>query len=169
MIKRFVSLLLILVLLTALFGCAAERRVGHCELSILLPNEFTDYDTGGIYDVAVSDGSIIIGILRLSFEACIRDSIPTTMDAEKFAKYYMGDKDRFDELTEVTTSEDMVYFTYTLEGNNGGKYFYMPTFYVSPYAYFIVTFITDYNFREGAKTRIFHYSDSILIDPRLPV
>ena len=162
--KKIVSLLIVLTLLLSLFSCG-DRRVSHCELSITLPSSFTDYDTGGIYDVAVSDGSIIVGILRLSFEACIRDSIPITMDAEKFAKYYKGQGGTgLGEVSEIITSEDVVYFTYILDGNDGGKYFYMPTFYVSPYAYFVVTFITDYNFREAAKGDILNYSSTVYIN-----
>ena len=162
--KKIVSLLVVLTLLFSLFSCG-DRRFSHCELSITLPSAFSDYDTGGIYDVAMSDGSIIIGILRLSFEACIRDSVPITMDAEKFARYYKGQGGAgLGDASDIVTSEDVVYFTYTLDGMDGGKYFYMPTFYVSPYAYFVVTFITDYNFREAAKGDILNYSSTVFID-----
>lgn len=162
--KKILSLLIILTLLFSLFSCG-DRRITHCELTITLPTTFTDYDTGGIYDIAVSDGSIIVGILRLSFDACIRDSIPITFDAEKLAKFYKQEGGvGIEEVSEVVTTEDISYFTYTLPGNDGGKYFYMPTFYVSPYAYFVITFITDYNFREAAKGDILNYCAGVIIN-----
>ena len=161
-LRKIVAVALLLASLISLFSCSTRRT--HCEISIDLPSSFTDYDAGKSFDLAYSDGSIIVGILRLSHDACIADSVPTTLSAEKFAEFYRSRSAGVSDLGEVETYGDVAYFTYTLEADNGGKYYYMPTFYTSPFAYFLISFITDYNFREGAKDDIFKYIDSVRLN-----
>ena len=162
-VRKLLSLLLILSLvLVASTSCSTVRR--HCEISIDLPSRFTDYDSGKSFDLAYSDGSIIVGILRLSFDACLKDNVPITMSPESFAAFYRKSASGVDGLTEVEVYGDVPYFSYELDGEGSGRYFYMPTFYVSPYAYFVISFITDVNFVEGAKNDIFSFIDTVRIN-----
>ena len=59
---------------------------------------------------------------------------------------------------------DVPYFIYTLYAS-GGTYAYMPTFYRTSYAYFIITFICKNSIDEGTRVKFFGVCDSVYILP----
>ena len=140
-IRSLTSLLLVLALLLSLSSCSKDKRVEYCELGIILPKVFVEYDSGGTYNVAYSDGKTIVGIARYSFVDCEEYGLLTTFTPLKLAEVYLDMMDRtVDEA--VKRQGDVPYFTYTETAEDGSQYFYMPTFYRTPYAYFVITFIT---------------------------
>lgn len=161
---RAFALLLVLVLLSsALVGCRANKVYGHCELTLELPESFEDYDAGETYDVAYSDGIVTVGFLRLSYEVCVTEGIPTTMSPGKFAEYY-----RTLALDGITVGEtknegDVPYYTYVLASGDGVSFTYMPTFYFTPYAYFIVTYILPTAVFERELPAILGYTQTMRI------
>ena len=140
-IKGILSTLLILAMLLTLPSCNRDRRVEYCELGIILPNDFDEYDSGGAYNIAYSDGKTIVGIARYSFVDCEEYGLLTTFTPMKLAEVYLDMMDRTVDET-VKKQGDVPYFTYTETADDGSQYFYMPTFYRTPYAYFVITFIT---------------------------
>lgn len=140
-IKGFLSTLLILAMLLTLPSCNRDRRVEYCELGIILPKDFDEYDSGGAYNIAYSDGKTIVGIARYSFVDCEEYGLLTTFTPMKLAEVYLDMMDRTVDET-VKKQGDVPYFTYTETADDGSQYFYMPTFYRTPYAYFVITFIT---------------------------
>ena len=140
-IKGFLSALLILAMLLALPSCNRDRRVEYCELGIILPKDFDEYDSDGAYNIAYSDGKTIVGIARYSFVDCEEYGLLTTFTPMKLAEVYLDMMDRTVDET-VKKQGDVPYFTYTETADDGSQYFYMPTFYRTPYAYFVITFIT---------------------------
>lgn len=140
-IKGFLSTLLILAMLLTLPSCNRDRRVEYCELGIILPKDFDEYDSGGVYNIAYSDGKTIVGIARYSFVDCEEYGLLTTFTPMKLAEVYLDMMDRTVDET-VKKQGDVPYFTYTETADDGSQYFYMPTFYRTPYAYFVITFIT---------------------------
>lgn len=140
-IKGFLSALLILAMLLTLPSCNRDRRVEYCELGIILPKDFDEYDSGGAYNIAYSDGKTIVGIARYSFVDCEEYGLLTTFTPMKLAEVYLDMMDRTVDET-VKKQGDVPYFTYTETADDGSQYFYMPTFYRTPYAYFVITFIT---------------------------
>ena len=140
-IKGFLSALLILAMLLTLPSCNRDRRVEYCELGIILPKDFDEYDSGGAYNIAYSDGKTIVGIARYSFVDCEEYGLLTTFTPMKLAEVYLDMMDRTVDET-VKKQGDVPYFTYTETAEDGSQYFYMPTFYRTPYAYFVITFIT---------------------------
>ena len=140
-IKGFLSALLILAMLLALPSCNRDRRVEYCELGIILPKDFDEYDSDGAYNIAYSDGKTIVGIARYSFVDCEEYGLLTTFTPMKLAEVYLDMMDRTVDET-VKKQGDVPYFTYTETAEDGSQYFYMPTFYRTPYAYFVITFIT---------------------------
>ena len=140
-IKGFLSALLILAMLLTLPSCNRDKRVEYCELGIILPKDFDEYDSGGAYNIAYSDGKTIVGIARYSFVDCEGYGLLTTFTPMKLAEVYLDMMDRTVDET-VKKQGDVPYFTYTETAEDGSQYFYMPTFYRTPYAYFVITFIT---------------------------
>ena len=140
-IKGILSTLLILAMLLTLPSCNRDRRVEYCELGIILPKDFDEYDSDGVYNIAYSDGKTIVGIARYSFVDCEEYGLLTTFTPMKLAEVYLDMMDRTGDET-VKKQGDVPYFTYTETADDGSQYFYMPTFYRTPYAYFVITFIT---------------------------
>ena len=140
-IKGILSTLLILSMLLTLPSCNRDRRVEYCELGIILPKDFDEYDSDGVYNIAYSDGKTIVGIARYSFVDCEEYGLLTTFTPMKLAEVYLDMMDRTVDET-VKKQGDVPYFTYTETADDGSQYFYMPTFYRTPYAYFVITFIT---------------------------
>lgn len=139
---RPIALLLMLAVLVSLVGCKDKTDVyGHCELTIELPETYEEYDSGDTYDVAYTDGTVILGILRLSYEVCATEDIPIMMSPELFAEYYRTLALEGIDATETKKAGDVPYYTYSQSSLGGESFTYMPTFYFTPYAYFVLTYI----------------------------
>ncbi len=160
---RVLAALLVLSLVFLLASCAP--RYEHCELGIRLPESFERYEIGKAYDVAYSDGTMIVGMLRFSFGACPNAGIPITMDQYRWAEYYLEHAEGLDNLSEIKTRGSTPYFTYTMEGDDGATYRYIPSFYITPYAYFVITFIFGEDYAAEATLEALDYIDTVyLID-----
>lgn len=161
--ERIISLVIILALAMSLVSCYGEPEgFGHAELKLNLPRSFDDFDTGGAYDVAYSREGMVVGILRLSFEMCAAEGILTTMSPRVFAEFY---RNRAGNLAgDIEVEGDIPYFTYKLLGDDNLSYTYMPTFYVSHYAYFVVTFITKTDEFEAERVNISDYLTEVSFD-----
>ncbi len=133
----FAVLLLASLLLTA---CGGTVRAEHCELGINLPNGYKKHDTGGAFDLSYASDTIVVGITRISHSAAINDNIPPTLEPKGFCELYMS---RAGHTGDVFLYGDVPYYTYTNTGEGGKSYTCAATFYRSPYAYFVITFITD--------------------------
>lgn len=161
-IAPLVSLILIGAFLISILAGSHEKRVEYCELGIILTDDFITYDSGGAFSVAYSDGNTIVGISRYSFVDCEELGLLSTYTPKKLATVYLEMMGRtVDE--NVTVRGDVPYFTYTEIADDGSSYFYMPTFYRTPYAYFVITFITP-KVREGAgRVEFYGYMDTVYI------
>ena len=158
----FVSIVLILAILTSFFSCTNEKRFEYCELGIVLTKDFGSYDSDGAFNVAYSDGNTIVGIARYSFVDCIELGLLTTYTPRKLAEVYLDMMDRtVDEGIEV--HGDVPYFTYTESAEDGSSFFYMPTFYRTPYAYFVITFITPKSREAQGRVEFLEYISTVYI------
>ena len=157
-----IVLLLILALLTSLTSCSNEKRVEYCELGIILTDDFITYDTDGAFNVAYSDGNVIVGIARYSFVDCEQLGLLSTYTPLKLASVYLDMMDRTVDET-VKRYGDIPYFTYTETAEDGSSYFYMPTFYRTPYAYFVITFITPKAREDEGRVEFFSYMDTVYL------
>ena len=161
-IKGFLSALLILAMLLTLPSCNRDRRVEYCELGIILPKDFDEYDSGGAYNIAYSDGKTIVGIARYSFVDCEEYGLLTTFTPMKLAEVYLDMMDRTVDET-VKKQGDVPYFTYTETADDGSQYFYMPTFYRTPYAYFVITFITPKVREVQGRVEFLEYIETVYL------
>ena len=142
MIRKLLILLTALALLFSMVSCVEEApEYGYAEIRLGLNDSFFEHDSDGVYDMAYSDGRIVVGILRMSFAACEADGIPATVSPLMFSKYYKQRALSEIEVSEVVTDGDVVYFTYELGSMLGEDYTYFATFFKTPYAYFVITYI----------------------------
>ena len=160
-ILRSLALLILLALSFSLFSCSDGRRE-YCELGIILPSEFKSADTGENFDLAYSNGRLFVGILRISYDAAASAAIPTTMTPLKLAEFYLRESEKGEIASDVLQHGDVPYYTYTM-GEGEGEYFYMPTFYSTPYAYFIITFITPAVIGEASTEEILSYVSTVYL------
>ena len=160
--SKLISILLALTLLLSLTSCRGYDSFEYCELGIYLGRDFEEYDSEGAFHVAYSDGETIVGIVRFSFVDCEEYGLLSTYSPEQLARVYLhklGD----DSDEGVQIHGDVPYFSYTAVASDGNKYFYMPTFYRTPYAYFVITFITP-SIRAGeGRVEFLDYASTVHI------
>lgn len=151
---------LVLLLLCMTFGavsCSLDREVSeyyphHCELALTIPNTFAQFESSD-FDAAFTDGYCVVGMVRISYAAAVKDGIPATLDPKQFAQYYMTLAEAEDPtlgIYDIYVTDDVPYYTYLKDG-----YFYMPTFYCSKYAYFVVMYTC-------AEERAAEYTDDFI-------
>ena len=161
-IKLPLAIITLLSLILSLGGCRDEKRVEYCELGIVLTDDFITYDTDGAFNVAYSDGKTLVGICRYSFVDCEELGLLTTYTPKRLATVYLEMLGRTVDET-VTVRTDVPYFTYTDTSQDGEEYFYMPTFYRTPYAYFVITFITPKAREVEGRVEFYGYMDTVYL------
>lgn len=158
------SLAIILAAVLILTACVTEERYGHCELFIKLPESFDEYDSGGVYDVAYSDGPMIVGFLRISYDVCVDEDIPAMMSPIYFAPLYKELALSDAVVSELRESGDVPYYVYTLESGGDTAHTYVATFYFTPYAYFVITYVVSSFNYPLCEENILEYAASVYID-----
>ena len=140
--KRIVFTLLIFSLTLSLFSCKKTDKFSHAELSLPLDESFEEIEDAN-FDKTYTDGNTVVGIIRISFAACVKEGIPTTMNQTELASFWQKRTEREAEICKDNTTP---YYTYGI-----GDYFYANGFYTTPNAYFSVLFSCPY---EEGETRI---------------
>ena len=78
-VLRVIALMLALaVCIFALSSCSPKVH-RYCEIGLKLPSRFETTEAQESFDLALTDGRLFVGILRISFEAGIMDGIPATI------------------------------------------------------------------------------------------
>lgn len=163
--KKFypsICMILIFSLILSFGSCSKTQRVEYCELGIILTKDFEPYDAEGAFNVAYSNGEVIVGIARYSFVDCESLGFLTTYTPKRFASVYLEMMDRTVDES-VRLRGDVPYFTYTETASDGSRYFYMPTFYRTPFAYFVITFITPKTREAEGRVEFFEYMNTVYI------
>ena len=134
MIKRILSLLLLLLVLSSLFSCGRETVFTHAEFSLPLPKEFYEVEAENS-DMLMTNGEVTVAVSRYSYES---EGVPGYLDAEAFAEYCL---EKSGINTKVYMYGDIPYFTY-YDSQSGARLYCMVTYYSTPYAYFSVLYAT---------------------------
>ena len=140
-IRALIAALLVPAALLSLVSCKKDINVEYCELGIVLTKDFEKYDSNEVFDDAYSNGEAIVAFTRYSFVDCIEYGFLSTLTPERFAEVHLEKSGKSDS-TSVEQSGDVPYYCYTNKDSLGNEYFYMLAFYRTPYAYFVITFIT---------------------------
>lgn len=159
-LKKGVSLILALSLVTLfIFSCERDKGVkySHCEIEITLSESFSEYEAKESFDLAFTDGRMIVGVQRLSFDAGIEDNVPATLTPLTFAEYYLH---RTGTEAEIFEYGYVPYAVFTMS-EALESYCYLLSFYRTDYAYFIITFITAHTMNDNVKDEIFGIIDTV--------
>lgn len=158
---RKIALILLFAICLTASSCSRVKAVEYCELGIVIPKDFEPVHSD-VFHSAYSDGDTFMGITRYSFSDCVNNGLLTTYSPLKFAEVYleMMDKTVLDEIKEHGS---VPYFTYTLTDEDGNQILYMPTFYKTRYAYFLITFITPMARYLEAKNEFLEYTETVYI------
>ncbi len=160
--KGVVAFLLIFPILLSLISCGKKEYV-YCEIGIELPRGYRVYNAEKDFDLAFEKQNQIIGIRRMSFDVVIEDGLLTTHSPYTLAEIYR-ERIAVSNASTVFTHGDIPYFVYSIfDGNT--TYAYMPTFYRTRYAYFIITFICKNTITEGGRVEFLEICDTVYILP----
>ena len=145
MIRRAFCLLIAAFISLSLIACSGETVMEHCEIGMRLSSRFEVAELLG-YDVAYSDGDLVVALTRISFTAAADEGIPASLSPEAFARLYV-DKIGLSRES-VREYGDFPYVAYTV-----GDAEVIEAFLRTPYAYFIVSFFrtdtTKWSFEEA--------------------
>ncbi len=150
--RKLVAIILLFTVLICLVSCK-KATYEYCELGFKLTDDYEERDLSDTFDKAFTNERLLIGINRMSFDACLENGILPTHTPKKLASIYKEHISETDNTSEVLEVGDVPYFTYKRTSDNV-EYLYVTTFYCSQYAYFVVTFISP-NTDEGALTKEF--------------
>ena len=155
--RRILSfVVLCAVFILSLAGCDRMMPVEYCELGIVLNIDFEPYDSGGTFDVAYSDGEVIMGVLRYSFVDCEEYGLLSTLTPQKLAEVY---RDKSGKTAEIFTEGDVPYYFYS----TSDSLTYLVSFYRTPYAYYVITYITPLTNFDSVFEDIIEYMTSAYI------
>ena len=138
--KKAIAFVLLLSTLFALLSCE-KKKYEYCEFGLRLTDDYEEVELKDTFDKAYKNKRVLVGINRLSFDACLENGLLTTHTPKKLATIYKEKIEKTDKTSQVFESGDVPFFTYK-RLSDGVEYLYVATFYVSQYAYFVVTFIT---------------------------
>ncbi len=156
--KNCVCALLVFVLMLTSLSCADDREPTdyyphHAELALTIPPDYAEFESG-TFDAAFTDGSAVIGITRLSFQA-IADGVIETFTVFQFAQWYAEDyKEENGIELEILMISDTPYCFFT-----SGGYYTLRSFYRSRHAFFIVTFMCVEEKAELYAPKFLKYAD----------
>ena len=162
--RPLVALLLLLSLSLSSCGGGNEKdgiKIEHNELGIVLPRSFSRLDASDSFDIAYSNGEIFVGILRISLDYAAEANMPTTLTPMKLCEYYRRESET-ENSSSIAVHGDVPYYSY-VAGKDEGAYFYLPSFYVTPYAYFVITFITPVERGEALTEEILSYISGVYL------
>ena len=150
---RSLSLFLILTsIISLLTSCKDEaKEFVHCEMTLVLDESFSEEESES-FDLLLSNGDIVVSLIRISFEAGYGQGISDTYTAKGFAAFFLNKSGK-----EATLCEEgsVPYYVYTESTEDGAEISYTVSFYRSFNAYFVVTYAV-------AKENESELSDEIL-------
>ena len=156
MYKRLISVFVLLSVIFSLFACKKEKTYGHCELVIGLDKDFYE-EKNSDFDITYTNGTYVVGILRVSFDAAYAEGIPETLNARQFGAFWLSECERPSEILQYNGVDCAEYEENVL----GVDYYYLAAFYRSSYAYFVVLFGTQKKDKEAGRVKFLTYSTDI--------
>ena len=157
MVKRIFTVILFFSVLLTIASCDKNDFFGHAELRIALDSDFREFKSDN-FDAAYTDGTAVVGIYRISYNAGFNQGIPDFLTPAQFAAFYM---ERAEIESEVKDYRGTAYYEYTrLDGEL--KNSYIASFYRSKYAYFIVLFATPEKLYPDIAGELLSYTETVI-------
>ena len=137
-------------------SCKGNKGVfTYCEMSISLGEDFSA-DEHENFDAVYTNDVYIVAVLRISFMAALGEGIEETMTPYEFGKFYV---EKCNRPTAIVDGE-VAYCEYT-DISGSVEYYYVESFYRSPYAYFVILFAAPVYARTEAKTDFIKYAQTV--------
>ena len=136
MLKKTLSLTLVLL---SLFFVSCSKEHTYAEFTLTAPRDYDEYDSGGAYDLAFTDGQATVGVHRISFVTAEKTGLDISFTPGDFARFFM-EKAGVDSL--IQTEKGIPFYTY-FQTVGGKKYYYLAAFYRTEGAYFTVTCMVE--------------------------
>ena len=162
LLRGVLAIILILPILLSLVSCTSKEYV-YCEIGIEIPRSFRKTDAGNDFDLAFERDGEIIGIRRMSFDVVLEDGLLATHSPYTLAEIYR-ERIAVSNASTVFTHGDIPYFIYSIS-DGYTTYAYMPTFYRTRYAYFIITYICKNTINDGGRVEFLDICDTVYILP----
>lgn len=176
--KRLVFLFAAISLFASLLSCSHTREFTHCEMTLTLSDSFAQTESGDPFvikgalgepvvfytsnadksDVVLCDGEMALMLVRISHEAAAGEGIFPGLTQLEFARFYIS-LSNVD--SEVRLYSGIPYCTYRRVGSDGGAFTFLQSFFQTPNAYFVLTFITVEDNFDVMKPTIFEYISSV--------
>ncbi len=157
MIKKITVFILVASFVIGLASCDKEEVFGHAELRLSLDSGFSAFEAES-FDAAYSNGSCIVGIYRVSFDAGALEGIPDFLTPEQFARLYLEVSGR---EAEIKKHGLVPYYEYT-ETQEGIVNVYLASFFRSRFAYFIVLFASPIVNYDAWRASFLSYTDTVI-------
>ena len=157
MVKKILTVFLIISLAFTVVSCDKEKVFGHAELTIALTDDFSEIEAES-FDAAYSNGESVVGIYRISFAAGFNQGIPDFLTAREFASFYMKASGR---NVEIKEAHNVPYYEYT-EEQEGLMNSYLASFFRSKYAYFVILFATSEALYRDLAAEFLDFADTVI-------
>lgn len=156
MIKRIISLLLLLSVAITLISCEEDKTFSHKEISLVLTDEFYETDSEN-YDLLLTDGRVSVAVARISLATSLENGIPDAFDPLDFAEFFLGESGAD---ANIYTFGDIPYYTAYAE-REGDELYLLYTFYRSKYAYFVITYTAPRAAESEWRERFLSFADTV--------
>lgn len=157
MLKRILSLFILAVLSVSLCGCSDVSEFTCAELTVSLPDGYTERERPEGANMLLSDGTSTVTLRRTSLADAHKAGIPSGYSAVDFAELFLEMSEVEGELLDYHSTP---YYTYYVT-KDGVRLFCLASFFRTPYAYFIIVFATRAELEEEGREVYFSAIDSV--------
>ncbi len=152
-VRNFTACFLVLAALFSAASCKKSDKIySHCEMVIPLTDDFCDSEDAR-FDVAYTNGTAKVALLRISFYAAAITGISGTYSAQQFGEYWLKQSGRDANLLK---DGDVDFCDYIDE-----DIFHLASFYRSKNAYFVLLFAVDSTLESEWRPRFIEFSKGV--------
>lgn len=159
MIKKIFALFLLFALILSFTSCK-ENSFTLAELTVTLPDGYTERERPSGVNMLLSDGEGIVTFRRISFIDAEGDGVPVGLSDDEFAKYFLEKSGISGVIASYNTTP---YYTY-YQTSEGIRLVNIAAFLRTPYSYFIIVFSTAEEREQIGREEFFSVIDSIKIN-----
>ena len=157
MLKRIISLFVLVGMAVSLIGCGGDVTFTCLDINITLSNGYFEADAGKSANMLLTNNESTVSIKRLSVVEAEEQGISGSYSAKQFAEFFL----RNNELEgKVASHGDVPYYSY-YDTSSSVRLFCISAFYRTPYAYFIIIFATSPDREAEAREEFFDAMSSV--------
>ena len=159
MTKRLCVLALLLAFAVLLFGCGGDVSFTFLDINLTLPAGYREEAAPESANMLLTDGQSTVTVKRLSIIDAEEQGISGSYSDKQFAEFFLI---RSGIDSNIASYGDVPYYSY-YESSGAGKLFCISAFYRTPYAYFVITFITPKAREDEGRVEFYGYMDTVYL------